>query len=245
MRHFVLTRSVYGVGWDLAGNRRRLAVTRGITVRCMAAQTDRDWTWVVLVDPADELLEERRAAFLSAGVPVIFIDWHPAGLAAAPWDHYPEAVSLRGKVAATAYKAGWAEAIHAGKGVILQTRLDDDDGFTPDAMERVRAASLKAKASHRMAWMFPFGIRVWRGRFSRVRHVTNAMHTLETQAGDSMTVYDYGHRLVARVARVRFVDKDPAWLWARHPDTLSGWKKAEVPLTPAVRALFPVDWSLL
>lgn len=245
MRHYVLTRSVYGIGWTLEANARRLAITRGITVACMKAQTNRSWTWVVLIDPTDPLVEERKAAFLSAGVPVIFIEWHPAALEPAAWDKHPHTVSLVGKVAATAYKAPWAQAIRVGHGTILQTRLDDDDGFAPDALARIRATADKARYSRRVVWMFPLGVRVWHGSFVLAKHTTNAWATLQTPPGDILTVYDYGHRLVERIAPVRIIDRRPAWLWSRHRDTLSGWRRVTQPLTWRIRAMFPIDWKLL
>jgi hypothetical protein len=70
------------------------------------------------------------------------------------------------------------------------------------------------------------------------------MHTLVTPPGDRLTVYDYGHRDVRRVAAVRKIDSRPAWLWSRHPDTISGWRFAHRALTPEVRALFDIDWTI-
>ncbi len=55
LRHFVLTRSAYGPAWSIEANRRRLAVTKAVTARLMAAQTTRVWTWVVLLDRRDPL----------------------------------------------------------------------------------------------------------------------------------------------------------------------------------------------
>ena len=75
MRHFVLTRSAYGPAWDPASNARRLALTRGVMVRTLAAQTNRDWNLVVLLDDDDPLRAERLAAFRGCGRPVIVIKW--------------------------------------------------------------------------------------------------------------------------------------------------------------------------
>ena len=86
----VLTRSAYGPAWDLEANRRRLDFARGITIASMAAQTHRDWTWLVAVDKADPLKTERKEAFRSAGVPVRFVEVSSATDSRddAAWDAY-------------------------------------------------------------------------------------------------------------------------------------------------------------
>lgn len=239
MRHFVLTRSAYGPDWSLAANRRRLEITRGITARLMAAQTWRDWTWVVLLDERDPLLEERMAVYRDAAPRFEPVLWTPENPAAAPWDKHADRTNVRQKIAATAYRAAWPTGDRST--VTVQTRLDDDDGLAPSTLARVARAVRK----RRMILMHPVGIRVWSGRYSVVRHRSNAMHTLVTPPGDTLTVYDYGHTLARRVAPVQMVDLTPAWLWVRHRDTISGWRKADRPITPALDRLFPIDWSLV
>lgn len=241
MRHYVLTRSAYGPEWSLEENRRRLRIADGITARMMALQTDRDWTWVVLLHRLDSLLEERMAVFEAAAPAFLPILWEPTDLRAAPWK--PSFLAPRQKVAATAYRAPWRQEVGPADGQILMTRLDDDDAFTRDALARVRRAALGLKA--RTALMFPYGYRVWAGRYSLVRHSRNAMHTLSTPRGDDLCVYDYGHQLVRRVAPIVVVDRMPAWLWTRHRDTISGWHQADNPITESLRRRFPVDWEAL
>jgi hypothetical protein len=243
VRHLVLTRSAYGPGWSLEANYRRLAITEGVTARLMARQTNRDWTWVVLVNSRDPFLAKRLDVFRRAAPALTPIYWEPGELAGAPWDPNAERTTLVQKVAATAYRAPWAEALGDRGELILQTRLDDDDGLALDALERTRAAARRRR--DRTVLMQPVGYRVWRGRCSKVRHDTNAMHSLLTPAGDELGIYDYGHRRVAAVAPVVTVDEEPAWLWARHQDTISGWRLADRPITPALRRLYPIDWTLL
>lgn len=250
MRHVVLTRSAYGPEWSLDANRRRLNLTRAVTVSLMAAQTFRDWTWIILLHAQDELGAERRAVFKRADVDVRFIDWEPPEFVAMPWDRRPAAdrnASLdrqRKAIAAVAYKAPWAAAVGSRDHPLLSTRLDDDDGFTPDALERVQRKA--GRVVRRRVLMFPEGIRVWRGKEVRVRHETNAMHTLATPADDDLLVYDYGHRQVAEQGfPVRFIDEDPAWLWVRHDDTISGIREAVHPISSQTRRLFPIKWDVV
>ena len=228
MRHYVLTRSAYGPAWDIDANRRRLAVTLGITVRSMAAQTNRNWQWLIALDRCDPLRDERRAAFESAGVPVSFID--------------VESSADRSRAAADAYRADWNSLIGERFEAIAMTRLDDDDAFAPWAMQRVHDAALKI--TDRTVLMLPTGIRVWGGRCTLVRHQSNAMQTLVTPTGDTLHVYAYLHRKVRDIAPVRTVDPRIAWVWSRHEDTISGWRQADGPIHQKVKDLFPIDWSI-
>lgn len=243
MRHFVLTRSAYGPDWSLEANRRRLAITRAVTATLMLQQTNRDWTWVVLFDERDPLLEEREAVFRESAPAFTPILWQPTEIAAAPWDPGAHRTNVIQRIAATAYRGPWVNALGDRDELTLTTRIDDDDGFSPTALARIAAAARGCDA--RTILMQPIGYRVWQGRASRVEHGTNAMHTLATPAGDRMTVYDYGHRRAEEVAPIVTVDRRPAWLWVRHQDTISGWRKADSPIDDRVRQLFPIDWATI
>lgn len=244
MRHFVLTRSAYGPEWTREANERRLAMTEGVTARLMSLQTHRDWTWIVLLDRRDPLLQRRLEAFVSVAPAVEAIYWQPPERPEqAPWDRAKRTTTVQ-RIAASAYRAPWLEAMGGvPDGPRLMTRLDDDDGLAPDALERtVQAAS---RLSRRTILMQPVGVRVYRGHSSPVVHDENAMHSLFVPAGDRMTVYDYGHRQVKRVAPIVTVDRLPAWLWVRHPDTISGHRIANHVITAGLRRLFPIDWRLV
>lgn len=226
LRHVILTRSAYGPSWTLEANRRRLAMTEGVTIASLRSQTSRAWEWIVLIHRADPLRAQRERAFGQLGARFIYTGTEASPIASA-FD---------------AYRAPWAEAIGDRSQKVAMTRLDDDDGFVPWAMERVETTA--DLTPRRTALMFPLGIRVWQGAFTLVRHGSNAMHTLVTMPGDSMTVYDYGHRDVRKTVPVKVIDRRIAWLWSRHADTISGWRVAERPLVPQIRSMFPIDWSL-
>lgn len=245
MRHFVMTRSSYGPEWSLAANRARLKITRGITARLLRRQRETDWTWVVMVDSRDPLLDERMKVFADVAPQLLTIHWEPGDeVAGAPWDKHADRTTRSQKVAATAYKhPGWLQLTGPRDVATLQTRLDDDDGLAVDYFRRVRRAAVGL--TERTALMLPVGYRVWDGRYSLVEHDKNAMHSLWTPAGDTTTVYDYGHVVVGRGQPVKIVDRSPGWLWVRHPHTISGWKKADSPITPTLRVRFPIDWSVL
>lgn len=229
MRQFVLTRSAYGPAWSLEANRRRLAITRGVTVASMAPQRT-GWTWLVVMHRDDPLRAERRLAFLSANVPVRFLD-------------IDSDTTNRAEAAVEAYRAPWEQLIGDRDEQVAMTRLDDDDALAPWVVGKIRDAV--PKLSTRTVLVMPHGIRVWNGRCTAVRHESNAMQTLVTPPGDALHVYSYPHRQVRSVAPVHRLDIRLAWLWARHEDTISGWHSSESPIPSSIRSMFPVDWSLL
>lgn len=229
VKQLVLTRSAYGPAWSLEANQRRLAITRGVTVASMASQ-QHGWTWLVVMDRTDPLRAERRLAFLSANVPVRFLD-------------IDTEAADRASAAVEAYRAPWDRLIGDRDEQVAMTRLDDDDALAPWVMGKIRDAA--PKLIERTVLVMPRGIRVWNGRCTLVRHESNAMQTLVTPPGDTLHVYDYGHRSVRSVAPLRRLDARIAWVWARHADTISGWHSSEVPIPASVRSMFPIDWALL
>lgn len=229
MRQYVLTRSAYGPSWTPEANRRRLELTAGITVPTLAAQTSREWTWVVALDRRDPLRDERLAILRRVPVEVEVIDVETAG--------DPSTAAMQ------AYRAPWADALGPRDERLAMTRLDDDDGLAPWALRRVGDIALKVR--ERSVLVLPRGLRIWGGRCTVVRHDTNAMQTLVTLPGDELDVYAYQHRRARQFARLRAIDNRLAWVWARHDDTISGWHTAESPLHDRLRELFPIDWALL
>lgn len=252
MRQYVLTRSAFGSAWDRPANARRLAITKAVTARLLSAQTTTAWTWVVLLDDRDPFLAQRLALYRDSAPAFCPIVVHRP-----PEQMRFGASRVRQRMAAADYKAAWRTDIPSDD-TVLMTRLDDDDGLAPDALERCRNAA--ESITRRTVLMLPVGIRVWRGRYTESRHQRNAMHTLVTPPGDSMCVYDYGHTKVDRPAPngpgcdVLQVDERPGWLWVRHLDTISDSKGARLPsferlplrpLTREVKRMFPIDWSVL
>lgn len=196
----------------------------------MAQQTAETWTWVVSLDERDPFLSERLQLFTSSA-PAFIPILRQSG---------PDDPSQR---AAADYKAPWRAHLGPADDQVLMTRLDDDDGFAPTALLRYQVAA--RKDHRRMVLMFPVGVRVWADRYSLVKHDRNAMHTLVTPPGDELCVYDYGHTRVRQMVRVVTVDRTPSWLWVRHRDTISDWRRAQRPVDASVRRMFPADWAAL
>ena len=240
MIHYVLTRSAYPAAYPLEANRRRLELTRHITARSLAAQTERRWRWVVTIDLADPLLEQRMDVLRAAGVPLITV---PVKQRRVVREVTPDG-QLEGDVEPRA-GGPYRRAIEpeAGDERILTTRLDDDDALAIDALARIRAAAERDPGEH--AWIMPHGFRWHRARVCPMTHTRNMFASLDSPRHPLQVVVEAKHNVIDEHWPVRFVDREPGWLWVRHADARSGSRRAEDPLTPRVAARFDVDWAYL
>lgn len=130
----------------------------------------------------------------------------------------------------------WSDAV-------LTTRIDDDDAFTGDAFRRLYHAASRLR--NRAVLMFPVGYRINEGLSERIFHTRNAWSSLYVPHGDRGHIRQATHPQVERLAKVRWADRDPAWLWVRHQDAESGFRRAHDVITPELRDLYPIDWALL
>lgn len=126
---------------------------------------------------------------------------------------------------------------------VLTTRIDDDDAFAGDAFDRLHLAASNLR--RRTALVFPVGYRINDGLSERIHHGRNAWSSIYAPASDRVHIRQVVHPRIAMLAPITFVDQDPAWLWVRHQDAESGFRRADQPITPQLRALYPVDWDLL
>ncbi len=246
MRQYVLTRSAFPPAlWSLADNRARLAVTRAVTAPLMAAQTLRDWTWIVLLDPRDPLLAERVATYEAAAPTFCPLLW------TAPDERRDR--RPRQALAADAYHgAPWRSLVGPADDTVLLTRIDDDDGFAPDALGWIREAA--EGIAERTILVLPSGVWLSRGAYVDVIHRRNAWQTLVTPPGDEGCVYGYPH--TKPIAPVRMLERRWGWVWVRHEASISGrsfprgymapgWRGNPRPIPREVRQAFPLDWPAL
>ena len=126
-------------------------------------------------------------------------------------------------------------------GPVLTTRIDDDDAFARDAFRRLR----KTLPKRRAVLMFPNGHRVNDGKVELVQHRRNAWASMYAPAGDRVHVRQIAHGLLSTVASVIYVDSGPAWLWVRHVDAESAFRRADQPITDDVRSRYAVAWPFL
>lgn len=246
LRHVVLTRASYGPDWLPEANRARLAVTAGITAASLRAQTSQAWRWRILLDERDELLAERMAVFEAAAPGrVDFLTWTPPEvLPKISWGGVEDA--YRDRLAAAMYlDRRWRDGF-GPEAPLIQSRIDDDDGFARTTLERVERYVALHRPRTRLSLVFPFGHRAWAGKVHRIRHLANAMSSLYTPAGDRTCIYDFGHTHAREHQRVVPVDYLPAWLWARtDAEHLTDYRQASRPITPIIRATYPIDWTLV
>lgn len=226
----MLTRAIYDPSaWSVDSDRRRLQIFQQVTAKSLSGQVYKDWQWIVMLHPKDRFHDERVATIRRAA-PTSKIVHYTGGVA-------------KGRPLAVSAHQGWREAVGSARGDILSTRIDDDDAFASDALGRIRKVADVCTA--RTAIIIPNGYRVWAGRYSKVRHESNAWLSICTPSGDPLVAFDVRHREVKKHAPVRFVDERPGWLWVRHADTISDFRDAEHPLSVDVKKHFSINWSVL
>ena len=232
MRHYVLTRMAFGQHWSLDANRRRLKLMKTHVMRSLQRQTNQDFTWVVVVDINDPLKEERTAIINKRRPGTIILETDTEHFRKDP-KRYGYGSYKSKTLAKHAYRVAWHDAVDIGNGDVLTTRIDDDDMFTVDAMERVRGyAEQHGCPPSPEVLLFPMGVHHGIDRIPRLyRHETNAWQTLYTPDGHNMVVYDYGHNRIkdTNIMPYHFIDEEVGWLWFRHQDTISGHTIKEGP----------------
>ncbi len=212
---------------------------RGITAASLASQTYRDVTWLVLIDPADPLKQEREQVLWQSGLPFLTAD---AGSIERndrrdrPWGPWRDHID-------------WSDAT-------LTTRIDDDDAFAPwvlGAFQDYAQQWMMARGRKRRAvFVMPVGYRVSGGRANVRRDRTNQFTSLYAPIRDHCCIMDMNHTAQRRLGRLVEISHQPAWLWLRHDAARSAQSRASnvdkqlmVPISQAVRDTFAVDWPLI
>lgn len=241
MRHYVLTRSSFAPEVGLDEIRFRLELLRRICVPSLQEQTDRNWGWIVLINPKDPVLEERTAILKSANAPWLFV-------------RSSEDMIVRG--GPDAPRGPWAKPMRADQSR-LTTRLDDDDALAPNALETVRrvAKEWEKKGGRRHVFSFSDGWRVMGPMAERVTYDVPTFSSLYSPRGDKAIVNDVAHLSAKKLAPLTSATHDPMWMWIRHDVSRShqnmrrdktGKAGGMLPHTEEMRATFPtVDWDFV
>lgn len=231
MKHLVITLSIYSPEVEREWNENRVRMVESNSAPSMAAQTTRDFEWMVCLHPHDPFLERRIAAF-SAGAECRFVYFDPES----PQRNDP----VDGRVnhrASDALIENWRQAswrvdrmilpmIQELDRPLLMTRFDDDDAFAIDAFERIQAAAKPEPEP--VVLMQPEGYIVWATPPIEVqpfRHPANGFSSILAPAGSHVHPYTYGHNRVVDRLPVRVVDDDVAWLMFRHEDNMSVFRR--------------------
>ena len=208
MNHCILIRSAYSPSVPLNVNRRRLELTRALCAASLAAQSVKTVRLVPKLHLDDPFLQERLNVYAGTGlrvVPFLSRDERPGLLRKQGWD----------AIIANVFKTG---------AVVLQTRMDDDDAIARDFCERlyVGIARQENKGWH----TFPRGVYVERRAWAPYILPANQFITRRTVAGSGRHVYEIQHRQI-KARELAVIDEQPAWIWCRHNDALSGSRPVE------------------
>ena len=242
--HYILTRAAYNPDlWTDDANRRRLELFAATTVSSLRAAREHLLNsssermaprWVIALHPDDPYRRQRLDLALSSNLVV-----HPVHA------NTPAGAHTRPQAAAAAYRTPWLDHLITPNLPHLTTRIDDDDALATTTLTRLHHHLHLHPPTERHAYIFPRGHRIHDGHATLVRHDSNAWLSLYSPAGDLTTAVTYAHRKIRESVPVSIVDESPAWLWVRHPDTLSGWQHADDPLCPEITSEYAVDWAFL
>lgn len=210
--HYILTRSIYDPAiCDPDMVARRLEIFASVTVPSLQAQTSQRATWVIAVHPDDPHLIERRALADSSGLYAVFVPM-PSG----------ETPRLSARLP---YSHDWG----LPDDLKLTTRLDDDDALLPTFCERLYER-VPATTEMPQAFMFPEGYRIRGDRWAPYRHPRNMFVSVLTPAGDKRNVCNWWHMDLPDEMPTIDVDQSAAWVFFRHPDTISNHDPVTRPL---------------
>lgn len=210
--HYVLTRSIYDPAiCDLDMVARRLEIFRTVTVPSMAAQTVMPTWWVLGVHPNDPYLSARIALAEEVDIDIMIVPM-PSG----------ETPRLSARLP---YSHDWS----LPDTLKLTTRMDDDDALLPTFCERLYER-VPATTEVPQAFMFPQGYRICGDRWEPYRHPRNMFVSVLTPDGDERNVYNWWHTKLPDEMPTVDVDDEPAWVFFRHPDTISNHDPVTRPL---------------
>ncbi|QZH76408.1 MAG: hypothetical protein JY451_07710 [Erythrobacter sp.] len=242
-QHFLLTRfNIASPGRESAIRNapgwleRRFALFEAYCLPSIAAQTTRDFHWLIYFDPATpEAFRERiSAAQQSFPFEARFVESFSAEMVA----------------------RDVVERLNPAARRVLSTRLDNDDAVSRDFLKRVRAAA-EAHAPGTVL-NFPQGIALRHGRLFSADDPSNPFTTLiEDTSGPVQTIWSAQHRDLGTKWQLVQITSPPVWLQVVHGENVANRIKGalldgadlpavfaiapEVPLLPCSRAALLAD----
>ena len=208
---------------DMDLSRKRLELSRLSLFPSLAKQSCLDFQWLCQVSPHDPLLLERKEMVASLDGDLVFCEAEPGS---------------------KEHSSAWVQATRPDTpGPVLTTRIDDDDAFAIDAVERLHKAV--EGSSSDAAWTFPQGYRLNDGKVAPFMVRPNNCISL---LADSMeTVFSHKHRQIEQHYLLSVIDEQPGWLWTRH-DLAITRDSGRAPTTHppgTLSSIFPVDMDAL
>lgn len=227
----VLTRFGLGVK-DKAWFEHRLLLVEAITAPSLAAQTSQDFIWAVFVDPDLDAGVRRRLEKILSIVPGATI------------------IDKRRHAASDVPKILAEHGLIDPMGRSLMARLDDDDAWRTDTVERVRVlAGAESHGSAGIVVTFPNGLEWVMSdvkdldkdhrpiRKQAIRPYTLPFHSLSIfvfgKAAEGVTPLAAKHSMIAQALEPKGIrsivvdETEPMWVYARHKQALSSLVKAK------------------
>jgi Putative rhamnosyl transferase len=242
-QHFLLTRfNIASPGRESAIRNapgwleRRFALFEAYCLPSIAAQTTRDFAWLIYFDPATPEAFHERIAIAQQSFPfeARFVESFSAEMVA----------------------QDVAERLNGSEGTVLTTRLDNDDAVSRDFLERVRTAAEAQPFG--TVLNFPHGIALREGRLFTAYDTSNPFTTLiENATSEVQTIWSAQHRDLGTRWKLVQVASPPVWLQVVHGENVANRIKGalvdaahlpegfaiapEVPLTSTSRVALVTD----
>lgn len=176
----------------------RLRLFETYCLPSVAAQSDQNFSWFLYFDDSTPRNHLDRVAAAAARSKNIFIK------RCAFWD----GATLTKDVVA---------ALDPGTRWVMTTRLDNDDGLQRDFVSLLHAA-----AEERTEFLnFPQGIIWYSGKCYLYKHASNAFMSMIETADNPRTVWHVPHEKASRIAPVRQLSAEPAFLQVVHGNNVS------------------------
>lgn len=218
--HFILTRfnvrlvfdmsardAPSGLGLDSGWLERRFALYERYCLPSVAAQTVRDFRWLVFMDEQTPSRYRDRMATLAAKhaflVPVYCREFTAGEVLRSIGEHQPAGTALR-----------------------ITSRLDNDDMLHPGYVERVQARARAEAASGRnleegFFLAFPLGCCLRGGDAYLQRYRNNPFCSYVSGPSVPRTVLDTDHRYIADMAPVIYEWRPPMWCQLIHGENVA------------------------
>ncbi len=206
-QHFLLTRfNIASPGRESAIRNapgwleRRFALFEAYCLPSMVAQTTRDFAWLIYFDPATPDIFRKRIANAQQNFPfeARYVESFSAEMVA-------NDVTAR---------------LDRQDGLVLTTRLDNDDAVSRDFVERVQAAAMVQSPG--TVLNFPNGLALRNGRLYTADDTSNPFTSLiEQAAGPVQTIWSAQHRDLGTRWKLVQVDLPPVWLQVVHGENVA------------------------
>jgi hypothetical protein len=209
----------------------RLELFEAITVPCMRAQTAGTFDWHLLIDPATP--EAVRQRLRRSDTRIRLVEVSGIGL-----EHDgPRQVTHR--LARESFEQHRPD-------MLLQSRIDTDDGIRADYFERLRRAIRPGRTEF---LSFPHGYQLDVARRCATQHTwpsNSLMNLAQPPSAVPIGIHDAEHTQVQRVAGLRHLPRHRMWLHVIHGANVSSKLGTGRPVaTGPLLATFPVDADLV